>query len=75
MRGNGVSEITEELLRRLERAARSPVEVTADTSPVEAIYEATLAAEVEQFAALRDAIIRLDARLDAAGIAVPPDHD
>lgn len=75
MKGYGVSEITEELLRRLERAATSPVEVTSDGASLEAMYEATLAAEVEQFAALRDAVIRLDARLDAAGIERPPDQD
>lgn len=67
-----MSEITEELLRRLQRAATSPVELTADSSSLDAIYDATLAAEVEQFAALRDAIISLDARLDAAGVPVPP---
>lgn len=46
--------------------------MTADSSSLDAIYDATLAAEVEQFAALRDAIISLDARLDAAGVPVPP---
>lgn len=67
-----MSEITEELLLRLQRAATSPVEATSDSSSLEAIYDATLAAEVEQFAALREAIMRLDARLDAAGIEVAP---
>lgn len=69
-----MSEITEELLRRLQQAATSPVDVTSDDASLEAIYDATLAAEVAQFAALRDAIIRLDPRLDAAGVPVPHAH-
>jgi transposase len=67
-----LSEITEELLRRLERASRAPLELTNERTSAEALYEETLAAEVDQFLALRDAIIRLDARLDAAGVPVAP---
>jgi hypothetical protein len=68
-----VSDITEGLLRRLERASTAPLEVTKDSFSREELYEATLAAEVEQLLALRDAIVRLDARLDAAGVPVAPD--
>jgi hypothetical protein len=71
-----LSEITEELLRRLARASTAPLELTDDGSGVDELYEATLAAEVDQFVALRDAVIRLDARLDAAGVPpVLPDQE
>jgi hypothetical protein len=69
-----VSEITEELLRRLERASTAPLEVTKDSSSLEELREATLEAE-DQFLALRDAIVRLDVRLDAAGVPVAPDDN
>lgn len=68
-------DITNELLRRLERAATAPLEVTKDSSSVEELHEATLAVEVDQLLALRDAIVRLDARLDAAGVPVAPDDN
>lgn len=73
MKGNSVSKITDELLRRLKRAATSPVQVTSDASSLGMLYEATLAAEAEQFSALRDAVVALDARLDAAGIPPAPE--
>lgn len=71
--GERVSKITEELLRRIQRAATSPVQVTSDDSSLEMLYEATLAAEAEQFSALRDAVIALDTRLDAAGFPPAPE--
>jgi hypothetical protein len=70
-----VSKITEDLLRRLERASTAPLELTNDSSSLEELHEATLAAEVDQFLALRDAIVRLDARLDAAGVPVLPEQN
>jgi hypothetical protein len=49
--------------------------VTKDSSSLEELREATLEAEVDQFLALRDAIVRLDARLDAADVPVAPDDN